>query len=145
MTLAGRTAFITGTNRGLGRAFAETFAASGANVIAHARRDTPEFRAFLKGITQKNGVAAVRDRLISALTGGSYTANYSEALGEIAKATANNPSVPGVGNDVLAALMASSGTNVSRGAMMDALQRIAGTGTLAYGNNTSSRENHQDT
>ena len=58
MTLAGRTAFITGTNRGLGRAFAETFAASGANVIAHARRDTPEFRAFLKGITQKNGVAA---------------------------------------------------------------------------------------
>ena len=58
MTLAGRTAFITGTNRGLGRAFAETFAANGANVIAHARKDTPEFRAFLKGITQKNGVAA---------------------------------------------------------------------------------------
>ena len=53
--------------------------------------------------------------------------------------------MPGVGNDVLAALVASSGTNVSRGAMMDALQRIAGTGTLAYGNNNSSNENHQDT
>ena len=115
--------------------------------------DTPqgELMALISSLTasgtgaQKNGVAAVRDRLISALTGGSYTANYSEALGEIAKATANNPSVPGVGNDVLAALVASSGTNVSRGAMMDALQRIAGTGTLAYGNNNSSNENHQDT
>lgn len=115
--------------------------------------DTPqgELMALISSLTasgtgaQKNGVAAVRDRLITALTGGSYTANYSEALGEIAKATANNPSVPGVGNDVLAALVASSGTNVSRGAMMDALQRIAGTGTLAYGNNNSSNENHQDT
>ena len=58
MTLAGRTAFITGTNRGLGRAFAETFAASGANVIAHARRDTPEFRDFLNGIAERHGVAA---------------------------------------------------------------------------------------
>jgi hypothetical protein len=115
--------------------------------------DTPqgELMALISSLTasgtgaQKNGVAAVRDKLISALTGGSYTANYSEALGEIAKATADNPSVPGVGNDVLAALVASSGTNVSRGAMMDALQRIAGTGTLAYGNNNSSNENHQDT
>ena len=47
MTLAGRTAFITGTNRGLGRAFAETFAASGANVIAHARRDTRSWSSLL--------------------------------------------------------------------------------------------------
>lgn len=56
MTLKGKTAFITGTNRGLGKAFVETFAAYGANVIAHARKETPEFRAFLNETAQKNGV-----------------------------------------------------------------------------------------
>lgn len=58
MTLEGRTAFITGTNRGIGKSFVETFAANGANVIAHARRDTPEFRDFLTGIAELYGVAA---------------------------------------------------------------------------------------
>jgi len=56
VTLKGKTAFITGTNRGLGKAFVETFAAYGANVIAHARKETPEFRAFLNETAQKNGV-----------------------------------------------------------------------------------------
>lgn len=56
MTLAGKTAFITGTNRGLGKAFVETFAANGANVIAHARKATSEFREFLNDVAQKNGV-----------------------------------------------------------------------------------------
>ena len=56
MTLNGKTVFITGTNRGLGKSFAEAFAAYGANVIAHARRDSPDFRAFLDGLAQKNGV-----------------------------------------------------------------------------------------
>jgi len=56
MTLAGKTAFITGTNRGLGKAFVETFAANGVNVIAHARKATSEFREFLNDAAQKNGV-----------------------------------------------------------------------------------------
>ena len=56
MTLAGKTVFITGTNRGLGKAFVETFAANGANVIAHARKETSEFREFLNDAAQKNGV-----------------------------------------------------------------------------------------
>lgn len=56
MTLEGKTVFITGTNRGLGKTFVETFAARGANVIAHARKDTPGFREFLNEIAQKNGV-----------------------------------------------------------------------------------------
>ncbi len=55
--LSGKTAFITGTNRGLGKAFVETFAAKGANVIAHARRETPEFMRFIEETAQKNGVA----------------------------------------------------------------------------------------
>ena len=41
--LKGKTAFITGTNRGLGKALAEEFARSGANIIAHARKESDEF------------------------------------------------------------------------------------------------------
>ena len=57
MTFSGKTAFITGTNRGLGKAFVEAFAAKGANVIAHARRETPEFMRFIEETAHKNGVA----------------------------------------------------------------------------------------
>ena len=56
MKLEGKTVFITGTNRGLGKAFVETFAANGANVIAHARKETTEFRAFLNETAHKNDV-----------------------------------------------------------------------------------------
>lgn len=75
---------------------------------------------------QRNGATAVREQLITAMLGGSYKANYNEALGEIGKAAANNPSVPGISDAALAALIASSGTSVSTGAMLGALQSIAG-------------------
>ena len=39
---------ITGSNRGIGKAFVEAFAYSGANVWACARKATPEFEAWLK-------------------------------------------------------------------------------------------------
>ena len=54
--LKGKTAFITGTNRGLGRAFVEEFAKNGANVIAHARTVTPEFLLFCDDIASRHGV-----------------------------------------------------------------------------------------
>ena len=54
--LKGKTAFITGTNRGLGKAFVEEFAKNRANVIAHARRETPEFVAFCKDVASSNNV-----------------------------------------------------------------------------------------
>lgn len=54
--LKGKTAFITGTNRGLGKAFVEEFAKNGANVIAHARRETPEFVAFCKDMALRNNI-----------------------------------------------------------------------------------------
>ena len=115
--------------------------------------DTPtgELVALISSLTatgtgaQKNGAAAVRNLLISALQGGSYKANYTEALGEIAKATANNPSVPGVSDEYLAGLIASSGTRISHSAMYDALQSIAGGGTLAAGSAAMETTNHQDT
>ena len=54
--LKGKTAFITGTNRGLGKAFVEEFAKNGADVMAHARRETPEFVAFCKDVALRNNV-----------------------------------------------------------------------------------------
>lgn len=54
--LKGKTAFITGTNRGLGKAFVEKFAQSGANVIAHARKDSDEFRVSCSELGEKFGV-----------------------------------------------------------------------------------------
>jgi 3-oxoacyl-[acyl-carrier protein] reductase len=55
--LKGKTAFITGTNRGLGKAFVEEFAKNGANVIAHARRETTEFVTFCKDVAASSNVA----------------------------------------------------------------------------------------
>ncbi len=43
MLMAGKNVVITGSNRGMGRAMLEVFAAHGANVWAHARQLTPEF------------------------------------------------------------------------------------------------------
>ena len=54
--LKGKTAFITGTNRGLGKAFVEEFARCGANVIAHARKDSDEFRGVCSELGEKFGV-----------------------------------------------------------------------------------------
>lgn len=55
--LKGKTAFITGTNRGLGRAFVEEFAKNGANVIAHSRKETPEFLSFCAEVASAHGVS----------------------------------------------------------------------------------------
>ena len=54
--LKGKTAFITGTNRGIGKAILEEFAKNGANIIAHARKETPEFREMISAFSQKYGV-----------------------------------------------------------------------------------------
>ena len=55
--LSGKTAFITGTNRGLGRAFVDEFAKNGADVVAHARRETPEFLSFCADVASRYGVS----------------------------------------------------------------------------------------
>ena len=54
--LKGKTAFITGTNRGIGKAILEEFAKNGANIIAHARKETPEFIRMISEFSQKYGV-----------------------------------------------------------------------------------------
>ncbi len=47
---------ITGSNRGIGKAMVEAFAASGANIWACARKSTPEHEAWLKETAEKANV-----------------------------------------------------------------------------------------
>ena len=54
--LKGKTAFITGTNRGIGKAILEEYAKNGANIIAHVRKETPEFIQMISEFSQKYGV-----------------------------------------------------------------------------------------
>lgn len=46
MLLSGKTALVTGTNRGIGKAILTTFAAEGANIFAHARKETLEHTSY---------------------------------------------------------------------------------------------------
>lgn len=55
--MRGRVCFITGSNRGIGRAMAEEFARNGADLIAHARLKTDAFEADMSGIADKYGVS----------------------------------------------------------------------------------------
>ena len=47
---------ITGSNRGIGKAMIEVFAASGANIWACARKSTLEHEAWLKETAENTGV-----------------------------------------------------------------------------------------
>jgi len=53
MLLKGKNAIITGTNRGIGKAILEQFAQNGANVWAHARKETPEFKDYISELSNR--------------------------------------------------------------------------------------------
>ena len=54
--LQGKTAIITGCNRGIGKVLVGLFAQHGANVIACTRQRTSTFDDYIKGISKKNHV-----------------------------------------------------------------------------------------
>ena len=51
--LSGKTAFITGSNRGIGQAILKKFIDNGANIICAVRKINPEFKEYIK-INLKN-------------------------------------------------------------------------------------------
>ncbi|MBI1860420.1 MAG: SDR family oxidoreductase [Deltaproteobacteria bacterium] len=53
--LKNKTAVVTGSNRGIGRAIVKLFAQNGAEVIACARRPDPAFTSFLEGLSKETG------------------------------------------------------------------------------------------
>jgi len=55
--LQGRHVIITGARRGIGRAMLTTFAENGANIWAHARELTPEFKSLCEETAAGFGVA----------------------------------------------------------------------------------------
>lgn len=54
--LKGKTAFVTGSNRGIGKTIVEEFARNRADVIAHARRETVDFMQMCADLTAAHGV-----------------------------------------------------------------------------------------
>ena len=56
MLLQGKTAIITGCNRGIGKAILETFAENGADIFACVRKESDEFTDVNTRLTEKTGV-----------------------------------------------------------------------------------------
>lgn len=56
MLLNGKTAVVTGCNRGIGKAILERMAANGADVFAVVRRENPEFTQYCANLAAEYGV-----------------------------------------------------------------------------------------
>lgn len=54
--LRGKTALITGANRGIGKEIMAEFARNGADIIAHARCGTPEFLSMLERLSSEHNI-----------------------------------------------------------------------------------------
>lgn len=55
--MTGKVCFITGSNRGIGRAMVEAFARGGASIIAHARKKNDAFEADMRSLAETYGVS----------------------------------------------------------------------------------------
>ena len=55
-----KTIFITGANRGIGRAIAEAFAQAGASLLVHSRSETPAFAEDMLDLATRHGVQIER-------------------------------------------------------------------------------------
>ena len=88
---------------------------------------------------EQKGASTVQSLLInSLLKGGSYSGNYSEALGAIAKATAGSPIMPGEESATLASLIAKTGGGVLGASITDALRTGASPVVVGSSGNVNS-------
>lgn len=56
--LEGKTVFITGCNRGIGRAAIKKFAEQGANLYCAVRKESADFKEYIDKLAQDNGITA---------------------------------------------------------------------------------------
>lgn len=56
MLLSGKTALITGSNRGIGKAILTTFAKEGADIFAHSRKESTEHTDYCNHLSKSYGV-----------------------------------------------------------------------------------------
>ncbi len=56
MLLKGKTAIITGCNKGIGKSILETFAENGANIIACTRKGSREFNEYIDFLQNKHSI-----------------------------------------------------------------------------------------
>ena len=59
MLLKGKTAVVTGCNRGIGKAILEKFAENGADIFACARKESDEFVANINTLSEKYSVEII--------------------------------------------------------------------------------------
>lgn len=57
--LEGKNVIVTGTARGIGHKMVEVFAQNGANVFAHARKETQEHKQFCEQLAEKENVQII--------------------------------------------------------------------------------------
>lgn len=60
MLLKGKTAIITGCNKGIGKSILETFAENGANIIACTRHESREFNDYIDFIQNKHSITITK-------------------------------------------------------------------------------------
>lgn len=90
-----RTAIITGSNRGIGKALVEAFAESGYDVWACSRKRSDEFEEFLGGLSEAND-AAIKPVYFDLSDEGQIKSGIGQIMGEkrAVDVLINNAGVP---------------------------------------------------